>query len=46
MRTTNMQTPSSISIVLTTALFSQFMQWVYESFADGAMYRMAPTHKL
>jgi hypothetical protein len=46
MRTANMQTPSSISTVLTTALFSQFVQWVWDSLADGAMYRMAPTHKL
>jgi hypothetical protein len=46
MHNNNMQTPSSISIVLTSALFSQFMQWVYESFADGTMYRMAPTYKL
>lgn len=46
MRTTNMQSQSSIEIVLTTALFSQLMQWVCDTFADGAMYRIAPTHKL
>jgi hypothetical protein len=44
MRTNTMQT--SPSIMLTTALFSQLMQWVCDNFADGAMYRIAPTHKL